>query len=238
MKLETRIYRRLASRQGLLLPGAVGRITRRSYHKRAARIAHYVKDRRARVPLECWSCEKNLGRKNFYYDVYDSPFEKTPVKRLYVCSEECDDYFRDTNYDFAYRECEWCNRYICERNPSNGWHEHFRQVEDYFRVCLSCFEEHLLTNGAPREKFERHALTGMFFSYGNTEAIEAGYEPVEGFEDYFVGDSLKLKEYCDKAIELIDSGFTVLNAWERVAIGGSEGTVSMLARKARESQAA
>lgn len=71
----------------------------------------------------------------------------------------------------------------------------------------------------------------MFFSRGNSEAIEAGYEEVEDFTEYFIRTNDSIKRFCDKAIELIDEGYQVVVGYESMAIGGSEGYVTLLAKK-------
>ena len=81
-----------------------------------------------------------------------------------------------------------------------------------------------------REKLETGRIPGMFFSCGNTEAREAGYIEVVGFTNYFVGSREAADRFRKKALELIDEGQKVVVAYERLAIGGGEGYVTLLAK--------
>jgi hypothetical protein len=67
----------------------------------------------------------------------------------------------------------------------------------------------------------------MFFSTFNPEAREAGFEPVDGFDHFFVNDGRSAERYNAQAMKLIKEGARVITAYERLAIGGLEGYVTM-----------
>lgn len=49
--------------------------------------------------------------------------------------------------------------------------------------------------------------------------------------DYFVNGAESAKRYNRKALELVDSGNKVLTAYERLAIGGLEGYITMMSKQ-------
>ncbi|MBW1731408.1 MAG: hypothetical protein JRJ75_11040 [Deltaproteobacteria bacterium] len=69
-----------------------------------------------------------------------------------------------------------------------------------------------------RGKLETGQIPGMFFSYGNTEAREAGYIEVPDFTDYLVNSKKALDWLRRKALDLMDEGRKVIAAYERLAI--------------------
>jgi len=228
--LERRIRHLIVSRyQSLPLPGMEHTVA-----ERAKRIADYLRERRSRLERKCDNCSTNQGRKNIWGYHFDSPFDEKGTDHYY-CSEECREYAEGSDgYDFAYRNCESCDRYICERCPSNGWHEYFRYSEEHGQECLKCYEERILDNGIDAESFTQGKIKGMFFSFGNPELAEKGYQPVPGFTDYFIRGSASVKEYCTKALELIGNKNMVITGYESMGLGGGEGTVSMYSKPITE----
>jgi len=173
----------------------------------------------------CWWCGEDIvGEEGVVLELFDSPFDEAPHERL--VHRECSEQVGDSYYsDFWYCYCDWCGRDICFRNPSNGWHEHFRVVVDEY-VCLRCYEERILADGQPEEDFQGDGIHGgMFFSYGNSEPKEAGYEEAVTM---FIGGSAHAEKYNEMARELIAEGNQVITCYERLAIGGLEGTVTMM----------
>ena len=99
-------------------------------------------------------------------------------------------------------------------------------------MCLRCYQDEILENGQPRSDFEGEEMGGgMFFSWGNREAKAAGFEEVEDFRDFYITNLASVLRYNSQALRLIDDGAQVITAYERMAIGGLEGYVTMLARE-------
>lgn len=71
----------------------------------------------------------------------------------------------------------------------------------------------------------------MFFSYGNTEARDAGYREAPGFRDYFVNTEEKADALRNKTRELLDQGHKVIIGYERLAYGGGEGYVTLMVKE-------
>jgi hypothetical protein len=192
--------------------------------KRTEKIVDYLLDRWQRMDRECCYCDK-IARKEFVNKVYETPWDESPAEK-YFCSEEC-----EQNYlyggDYAYFTCDICGREICGQNPRNGWMVQCR-CEDGGMICLQCYETDILKNGILEEKFEKFQIPGMFLD--NHDLRACGFEEVTGFTDYFVRTSEQAKTFCEYAIELIQRGCKVAVNYERMAIGGLEGTVTMWAK--------
>lgn len=62
------------------------------------------------------------------------------------------------------------------------------------------------------------------------QGTNAGFDNVDNFRDYFVSGSADVVRYNRKALGLIDACHRVVAGIARMAIGGSEGTISMLAK--------
>jgi hypothetical protein len=91
-----------------------------------------------------------------------------------------------------------------------------------------------LENGQPREDFEGSAIIGgMFFKWGNPEPREKEFWEVSGFSYYLIRDGPSLKKYNTKALSLIDNGSKVITAFEKLAIGGLEGYITMMSKEER-----
>jgi hypothetical protein len=96
------------------------------------------------------------------------------------------------------------------------------------RLCLKCYEAHILEHGVDEEEFEKGRLPGLFFSSDDIEPLEAGYSKVEGFVNYRVGDE---KPVCEKALKLIANSYKVIVSYENMAIGGLEGYITLFAKR-------
>jgi len=189
----------------------------------------------------CYECGRT-NTKKVAVELFDTPWNETGHVE-YLCreaprkiqanylAESCMDLLEDTGWDdFRYFTCEYCSRLVCRQNPRNGWHSQVREVNDGEEVCLRCYQEELLANGleTEREKLEAGELPGMFFDSGNSELVEAGYHQVG--EDRFIGGSAAGKAIAQEALALMDAGHKVVIGYERMAIGGLEGTVSLWAK--------
>ena len=191
----------------------------------------------------CVVCEKRATSKNAVkMDLYDTPWDDVPRKvwvhndnaeKLNHYGETCIDLLYDTSWaDFRYFDCVECGRTICEQNPANGWHSQVRYDECDEPICLRCYEQEILANGVPAEKFEKGALSGMFFSYGNKELAEAGYELIPEVDDRHIACQSDSRQVCDIALAEIAKGHKVIVAYESMAIGGLEGYVSLFSKAA------
>jgi len=196
---------------------------------RAQRIHDYLEFRADRLDIPCMLCgEKPAIRSQTRY-AYETPWDDEPVAK-YFCSDDCGDTYMYEE-PWAYFMCHSCDREICEQNPWNGWHIQYRMV-DGEQICLKCYRERLLDEGLEfeRERLEDGEIPGMFFSYGNLEAKGAGYEGVPGFTDYHVDSQQRADAFRKKALELLDGGRKVIIGYERLAIGGGEGYVTLMAK--------
>jgi len=195
--------------------------------ERTDRLHRYLMDRADRLDTGCDNCDDKFARKSESRYLYDTPWEVNP-RELNFCSDKCgDDYYYAG--DFSYQFCEPCERDICIRNPADGWMFQFKDY-DGEELCLKCYMGEILDHGIEREKLEGGQIPGMFFNHGNPEALEAGYETVEGFDHYFIRDPHHVKRFTKKALELIDQDKKVVVGYEKMAIGGIEGYVTMMVK--------
>ena len=182
--------------------------------------------------ISCAHCGISIPKEDGFFDAhYDTPWsENHDEYTSYFCSYTCMDAFDGQIYskDFNYFTCYDCGRKICEQNPRNGWHVQFREYDDYEKICLSCYQKNILENGIDREVFENGRINGMFLESGIAE--ENGYEQVDGFVYNHIVTREDARKFSDKALELIDSGKKVIVDYESMAIGGSEGYVTLLAK--------
>jgi hypothetical protein len=158
---------------------------------------------------------------------YETPWDEEPVIK-HFCSDDCGDSYMYEE-PWAYFWCDPCDREICEQHPMNGWQIQYRDYDGQ-QVCLHCYQDLILENGVEQEKLETGNIPGMFFSWGNVEAKDAGYKEVPGFRDYFVNAQEKADEFRKKALQLMEEGKKVVIGYERLAIGGSEGYVTLLVK--------
>jgi hypothetical protein len=186
-------------------------------------------------------------------EVYDDPWQKEPtVIAVHIdngtkddwCS--CEDYATEQGgYDFSYWHCQRCERLVCQRCPSNGWHEYFRlfmehdEVEhfgmfDIGNLCLACYEEVLFEKGMPASHLADDSVHGMFFNMKELE--EHGFEEVkESYHSHITGGA-SVRELKEKMRELAAKGMIVLCNYDSMGIGGLEGFVTLYA-KPREATA-
>jgi hypothetical protein len=190
--------------------------------KRTEKIVNYLFDRSQRLDKECFYCDKS-AMEEFTREVYETPWDDEPVEKFF-CSEECEQYYLYSG-DFRYFICDCCEREICEQNPRNGWHVQYRMYNDAV-LCLKCFEEEMLTNGLSYNNIKDGDFTGMFFDYKDLE--DAGFEEGKVFFINSASTEKLCRKYC---LKLKETGHLVLVNFERLAIGGIEGTVSVWFKK-------
>jgi len=196
--------------------------------------------------VECFGCEAKgrVGKRMLKVEVYDSPWQEEPTV-IYVCgwnrNEDPDDYYEgqschDLLYDesfasFRYFDCEGCGRTVIRQCPSNGYHSYVRYDEGSGdEVCLRCYEQEMCTNGLPRSKFADGQIPGMFCD--RDELAEHGFTIVEGFDNVRIASQDDADRLCGKAVELIDTGHKVAVDYDSMAIGGSEGYITLYTKNA------
>lgn len=165
----------------------------------------------------------------FKGDLYNTPWDKEPTNEYYSCwfALDCQ---RGVVYskDFAYFTCNHCSREICEQNPANGWMMQVRNMDKdgEYRVCLKCYEELIIKDGMNEKILEDGTIDGMFGL--ETTAKKYGYSVVEGFDNYHVVSDIS--PIVNKTKELTEKGHLVIVSFDRMAIGGLEGYVTLLSK--------
>ena len=112
---------------------------------------------------------------------------------------------------------------VCEQSPSNGWHVQYRIENECEQVCLKCYQENILEFGISRESVENGEIAGMFFNYDDPVLKDW-----DKFIEYrFIASGRDKDELLDEVLENMDSGYKVIIGYERLGIGGGEGSVSV-----------
>jgi hypothetical protein len=220
------LYETILSRSSLPLPGLEEEFQQKAW-KRAYRIHDYLLDRSDRLDDDCMLCEKKKARNSVSCYVHETPWDDDEVEK-HFCSEECMNIYVNEE-PRSYFWCNPCGREISRQNPRNGWHIQYREYEGE-EVCLRCYENMILMHGVEREKLEAGRIPGMFFSFGNTEPLRAGYSEVPEFTSFFVRSEESKERFRKKALELIDQGKKVVIGYERMGIGGGEGYVTLMVK--------
>ena len=188
--------------------------------------------------MHCHECGRPIKRSEDFttLEIYNSPWGEPTEIHLHTENDICEDFgisceqaLYDQQWaDFRYFDCSICNRIIIRQCPSNGWQSYVRETEDG-EICLRCWEEEIYENGIPREKFEEGQIPGMFYDRRDLE--NHGFEQVRGFDNFPITSGFNTRAFCDAAIRVIDEGCLVAVDYERMAIGGLEGYVTMWAKK-------
>ena len=206
------------------------------------------------VQHECWACGDNgyaTGRDKEYnvqpIEVYDDPWEDTatiiwahdserrPVP--YGVAQSCLEAIESPHMtDFHYFGCECCGRMVIVRCPSNGWHSYRRMVNEFEEWCLACVEDTLLAKGIagfPAELDEvlnTGLLFGMFFDVNALE--DDGWVATQ--YRVFINSEESAMGLASEAKRLHDQGRLIIIGYESMAIGGSEGYVTLFSKAAQE----
>jgi len=198
----------------------------------AERMSERQRQHRLEQPHLFGSCgflQRHYEPKGMTAELYDTPWEDRP-HTVFFHSDECEQAYIHAD-SFGYRDCEACCRTLCQQHPGNGWMWQFREHAELGEICLRCYQDEILENGQPRSDFSGSKISGgMFFSGDNREPLAAGFEEVDGFENYFVHGCTRALMYNQRALELIDAGRKVVTGFERLAIGGLEGYITMFAK--------
>lgn len=174
----------------------------------------------------CHWCDEHINdHDGVTITIYDTPWED--AGNLVTIHNDCYNEMCEPGYtDFFYQTCDRCDRLICYRYPSNGWHIQFR-VDEWGTCCLRCYMNEILHSGQPEDDFDGDVIRGgMFFS--GYELEEAGFEEVAAF--YIMGHSCA-ERYNALAREYIANGYDVVTAYNRLSIDGQEGGITLMARK-------
>jgi len=184
----------------------------------------------------CYECGELIlkGDDHITLKVYDTPWG--PPKEITVHTdnadnswETCESRLSDTGWrDFRYFECDCCRRRVCRENQNNGWHSYVRIFKGK-EICLRCYIELQLWEGASRESFEGGRVEGTYYPNGDLTAY--GFELVPEFFGYHLKDTEALKKYCFTALNLISQGYVIVNEYDLTAIDGQEGFVTMWRRR-------
>lgn len=205
------------------------------------------------VRHECWACGDDgyaIGQDRAYnvqpIEVYDDPWDTTPTiiwthtserrPTLYNIAETCTEAIESPHLtDFHYFGCENCGRIVIVRCPSNGWHSYQRIIDDCEEWCLACVESTLRAEGIagfPSELkgvLEEGHLFGMFFNVGELE--DEGWLAT----DYrtFINGEESAKLLAIEAKRLHEQGRLIIIGYESLAIGGSEGYITLFSKEAK-----
>lgn len=181
--------------------------------------------------VECFVCEQQQQVPS------DSAREETIYNNPHANNGEnihlCDDcHLEDENHEFAYWLCSYCDRYICQRNPGNGYQGWFKRdvLEDL--MCCACYQTKTLKDGQPREEFMSepsgyHYLQGEF--YDDADLEQAGYSKVPKFIHVKMTRA-QSADYCEHADKLCGRGAAVVTQYQNLSILGDEGYVTMWSR--------
>jgi len=184
-------------------------------------------------PLECYSC----GAACVWEDDDDgeagearqAEFFDNPHSDKSVTGYLCDDCVSGSSYlvEFGYDPCESCDRYICKRNPRNGYQTWFRQG-----VCCACYQDEMLERGQPLSDLEgvSSGVKGDF--YDDCDLIKAGYSVVAPYSNFKVTGAGQAQAYRQIAWSFMRTGDAIVTQYRRLSILGDEGYVTMWRRPA------
>jgi hypothetical protein len=208
------------------------------------------------VRHECWACGDDgyaVNRDRAYnvrpIEVYDDPWadepeiiwahdnEQRPVP--YDVAQSCVDAIESPGLtDFHYFMCEACYRTVTVRCPQNGWHSYLRIINECEQWCLACVESTLKEEGIAgfpgelEELFESGRLFGMFFNVGDLE--DAGWLATE--YRTFINREDSAMRLAAEAKRLHEQGRLIIIGYESLAIGGSEGYMTLFSKEREPGQ--
>jgi hypothetical protein len=175
----------------------------------------------------CNNCWEYIKGKVLDVNVFETPWDETPTT-LHVHENCYEDLFDISVGSFRYFYCSPCGRYVCEQNPSNGYHAQYRIINGE-QICLQCYEKEILENGVDTEQLKEGQLPGMFFNIGNHEIKDTGYKVLK--ENVFINGDKTAKKWAKTLFNLTELGWKVIVAYERLSMMGDEGTVSFYGKK-------
>lgn len=168
--------------------------------------------------VPCHWCE-TVHVKGITVDLYDHPHTTEP-ETVHLCSYYCLDTIQGRNFskDFNYIECDECGRLICEQSPKNGYMLQFQPNEFGEYVCNECHRKSVFQNGISEDYFDEGRIQSDW--HDRSEIEEHGFTR---YETYFVTNF----EDLHKQVKPLFENNLVLIENDRIAIGGSEGTVTV-----------
>lgn len=179
--------------------------------------------------LECDSCLTETFEAELYSETYFlSPFDDEATDGEARVCQDCWD--ASDGLEDGLFWCDGCSRQITE---SRGHHMHYRVV-DAGMLCLACVEDTLRREGIAGFEVELEALFtegrlfGMFFNIGDLEA--AGWTG-HGYRT-FIDREESAMALAAEAKRLHEEGRLIIIGYESLAIGGSEGYVTLFSREA------
>lgn len=174
--------------------------------------------------FECYSCGDNCVWEDG--EARQAEFFDNPHSDKSVTGYLCDDCVDGSSHlvEFGYDPCESCDRYICNRNPRNGYQTWFRQG-----VCCACYQEEMLERGQPLSDFEgvSSGVKGDF--YDDCDLIKAGYAVVAGSTNVKVTNA-QARAYRQTALSFVQAGDAIITQYVSLSILGDEGYVTMWRR--------
>ena len=185
----------------------------------------------------CFVCEETVPEHLTVSEVvWNSPHSADGEGELVrMCEEKCREEFLNGEGfgEFGYLFCPSCDRYVCERNPSNGYQSWWKSLHGE-RVCCECYQEYFLEHGQdPSDFLDATTLHGDFYSDADLEKWK--YQKVDDFTYFKVGLGRllvdQLVDYCRTASSLTEQKCAVITQYRNLSILGEEGFVTMWFRK-------
>lgn len=165
--------------------------------------------------------------------IYNTPWSEG--RTVSFCGDRCKEDFMEGSCDFPFMWCESCERYVCYRNPANGYRVQFHLNDEDFQ-CMSCYQEDLLKNGQPESDFTSNNIGGGDF-FSTPELVEAGYKPVEEWQDIRITTEADCANFNARATEIMNAGGQVITSINRLGVPAIEGYVSLWSIKSNVGKA-
>lgn len=189
--------------------------------------------------VECFVCEEQVPEKNTSVEtVYDNP-HSDHGREIHLCDDTC--HIEDDNSEFSYWYCEQCDRYICQRNPGNGYQSWFKRADNGDDlICCACYQNDHLARGQPVEDFRRDHAAGTYSMkgdfYDDSDLEQAGFSKVPEWTGAKIQGDKSAATYCQHAEDLCMNGAAVITQYRSLSIIGNEGFVTMWTRRARQDE--
>lgn len=188
---------------------------------------------------ECHECGEKFkrGESKQILKIYDDPWADQPrICAVHDNNDDekhgsCLDKMTDTSWgDFRYFLCDHCDRLIIEQCPDNGWRSYYKHNDAGEQVCVKCWQDEIIENGHDAKEFKDGHIPGDF--YNEQDLSSHDWVLVQGMSHRYITGSESAKQFCDRALELIDEGNRVLVDYDAMGIGGGEGYVSLYMKPA------